>query len=78
MAPTVIDDDDEKPDHPPVGYTREGKGVVATCKRCGWEVWRPTRQEAEDLGDQHTRCRTDLVKLWKRLRLGVHAPRRRR
>lgn len=65
----------EKPP-PPIGYTAEGEGTVATCKRCGWEVWRPTRLEAEVVARDHKTCRADLVKLWKRLRKGIHAKRR--
>jgi hypothetical protein len=61
-------------DPPPIGFTVEGGGTVATCKRCGWEVWRPTRLEAAALTDGH-KCRADLVKLWKRLRRGVWAKR---
>jgi hypothetical protein len=63
-----------KPKAPPIGYTLEGGGTVATCKRCGWEVWRPTRLEAAALTTAH-KCRADLVKLWKRLRKGVWAKR---
>lgn len=60
-------DVEAKPDHPPIGYTVEGEGVVATCKRCGSAWWKPTRQEAETAGRDHAKCRADLVKLHARL-----------
>lgn len=62
---------------PPIGFTLEGGGTVATCKRCGWELWRPTRSEAEARADDHKTCLAVNVALWKRLRKGIHAARRR-
>lgn len=58
---------------PPVGFTLEGGGVVAGCKRCGWEIWKSVRSEAETASEAH-KCLASDVKLWKRLRKGIHAP----
>lgn len=60
-------DDVEEEKRPPVGFTVEGGGVVATCKGCGWAAWKPTRREAETAGTDHKACRSDLVKLHARL-----------
>lgn len=68
----------EEEKRPPVGFTVEGGGVVATCKGCGWAVWKPTRQEAEKAPADHKTCRSDLVKLHRRLarsRGAVYRPR---
>lgn len=53
-------------ERPPVGYTLEGGGHVATCKGCGWEVWRPTRADAERASTDHKTCQNYMVKLLKR------------
>lgn len=60
-------------DAPAIGYSLEGGGTVAGCKRCGWEIWKSVRSEAEAAADEH-KCRPADVKLWKRLRKGQWAP----
>lgn len=54
-------------ERPPMGYTVEGGGVVAGCKGCGWEIWKPNRHDAEAAAAGHAKCRADLVSLHQRL-----------
>lgn len=60
---------------PPVAYTSEGGGTVATCQACDWLAWRPTRPIAETAAAEHTRCLVGNVALVKRRKRSEQAQR---
>jgi len=60
--------EDTPRERPPVSYTSEGGGVVATCTACDWCRWEPTQHAAEEAATGHTRCQAGNVALVTRRR----------